>query len=116
MDMRNVNNFFVALFVSAVLVGSAAAATMESPAPSPGASSATVAFPVVGSIVAASLSAFLAILLQRKLRSLYEQKFRPEPVNRPEMEVENVTVGSYYKCEIQEACGCYWLHHQVHYY
>ncbi|CAN8268899.1 unnamed protein product [Cochlearia groenlandica] len=64
MEMRNINNFFVALFVSAVLVSSATAATMESPAPSPGASSATVAFPVVGSIVAASLSAFLALLLQ----------------------------------------------------
>ncbi|XP_013624261.1 PREDICTED: probable arabinogalactan protein 40 [Brassica oleracea var. oleracea] len=64
MEMRNVNNFFVALFVSAVLVSSATAATMESPAPAPGTSSATVAFPVVGSIVGASLSAFLALLLQ----------------------------------------------------
>ncbi|KAF8085969.1 hypothetical protein N665_0640s0014 [Sinapis alba] len=64
MAMKNINNFFVALFVSAVLVSSATAATMESPAPAPGASSGTVAFPVVGSIVAASLSAFLALLLQ----------------------------------------------------
>ncbi|KAL0676596.1 hypothetical protein Bca4012_004577 [Brassica carinata] len=45
-------------------LSSATAATMESPAPAPGTSSATVAFPVVGSIVGASLSAFLALLLQ----------------------------------------------------
>ncbi|KAH0880066.1 hypothetical protein HID58_067460 [Brassica napus] len=42
----------------------ATSATMESPAPAPGTSSATVAFPVVVSIVAASLSAFLVIFLQ----------------------------------------------------
>ncbi|CAN7047185.1 unnamed protein product [Brassica oleracea var. botrytis] len=58
MEMNNVKKFFVALFVSAVLMSSATSATMESPAPAPGTSSATVAFPVVVSIVAASLSAF----------------------------------------------------------
>lgn len=62
MEMKNINNFFVALFFSAVLVSSATAATMESPAPAPGTSSATMDFPVVGSIVAASLSALFALL------------------------------------------------------